>query len=128
MPETCIAKTKAGEGCRAIAVRNGLCTLHADPARAAEMGRKSGQSRRASATAIDEEYELQPPRTAQEVCSALGKIISDLRGRRVDSRTASTLAYASSVLLKALEVSRLEERLTVVEDLLRERRTKGPVR
>ena len=51
MNSTCSAKTTAGKRCRAAAVKGGLCSLHADPKLAAEMGRKSGQARRIEGTA-----------------------------------------------------------------------------
>ena len=46
MSAKCNAKTTAGKPCRAAAVKRGLCSLHADPQIAVEMGRKSGQARR----------------------------------------------------------------------------------
>ncbi len=46
MNAKCNAKTKAGQRCRAVAVKGRLCCLHADPKLAVEMGRRSGQARR----------------------------------------------------------------------------------
>ena len=43
MNATCKATTNAGESCKAVAVKDGLCVLHANPTLAAEMGRKSGR-------------------------------------------------------------------------------------
>ena len=67
MNATCNAKTTAGRPCRAVAVNGGLCSLHADPKIAVEMGRKSGQARRTKDLLAQERAELSPPRTAQEV-------------------------------------------------------------
>ena len=43
----CQAKTKAGRQCAAPVVRGGaFCSLHADPKRAAKLGRKGGARNR----------------------------------------------------------------------------------
>ena len=111
----CKAKTNAGERCRAVAVKDGLCALHADPNLAAEMGRKSGKARRSRESREKPQPELAPPRTAQEVRAALGQFISDVRARRLDPKVAGTLGYLANVLLKSIEVSDVEERLAALE-------------
>jgi hypothetical protein len=40
----CQARTKSAEPCKARATPNGLCSIHADPGRAAELGRISGEA------------------------------------------------------------------------------------
>jgi len=115
MNAICKAKTNAGERCRAVAVKNGLCVLHADPNLAAEMGRKSGKARRSRESREQPQPELAPPRTAQEVRAALGQFISDVRARRLDPKVAGTLGYLANVLLKSIEVSDVEERLAALE-------------
>jgi hypothetical protein len=42
--------------------------------------------------------------------------MADVRGRRLDAKIATTLGYLASVMLKALEVSDLEERLAKLEE------------
>jgi hypothetical protein len=118
MNSTCNAKTTAGKRCRAAAVRGGLCTLHADPKQAAEMGRKSGQARRAKNLLVQEQAELSPPRTAQEVRVALGEFISDVRSKRLDPKVAGILGSLASVLLRSIEASDLEMRLAALESVL----------
>jgi len=81
MNATCKATTNAGERCRAVAVKDGLCALHADPRFAAEMGRKSGQARRLRRSGEEPQLELQSRRTAEEVRTALGQFISDVSER-----------------------------------------------
>src|ERR1035437_1261820 len=119
MNATCNARTTAGKPCRAVAVKGGLCSLHADPRVAAEMGRKSGQARRAKDLLALEQAQLSPPRTAQEVRVALGQFISDVRSRRLDPKVAGTLGYLANVLLKSIEVSDMEMQLTALECVLR---------
>jgi hypothetical protein len=106
----CRPKTRRGHPCKAPVSKNGLCAIHAEPARAAELGRRSGKARR---------YELgektvvpvPAPETVEDVRKALGQVMSDLVAHRVDTRTASSMAYVANVLLKAIEVSALEERM-----------------
>jgi len=112
----CKAKTNAGQRCRAVAVKNGLCALYADPNVAAEMGRKSGKARRSRESREQPQPELAPPQTAQEVRAALGQFISDVRARRLDPKVAGTLGYLANVLLKSSEISDVEERLAALEN------------
>ena len=120
MNAICKATTNAGEPCKAVAVKDGLCALHANPTLAAEMGRKSGKARRSTGCGEHEQGrpEFAPPQTAKEVRDALGQFISDVRARRLDPKVASTLGYLSSVLLKSIEVADVEGRLAALESVL----------
>ncbi len=60
----CKARTKLGEFCKARPTRNGFCSIHSDPERAAELGRKSGECRRLSE---GEPVILLPPKTAGDL-------------------------------------------------------------
>jgi hypothetical protein len=115
----CKAKTKEGGPCRAIAVRDDLCNLHSDPKRAAELGRRSGQARRFVVSSGEPEPVLPPPRTATDVRNVLGQVMSDVRGRRLDPKIASTLAYIASVVLRSIEISDVHERVAVLEEVLK---------
>jgi len=59
------------------------------------------------------------PETVEDVRKALGRAMADLVAHRVDTRTASSMAYVANVLLKAIEVSALEERMGALEELLK---------
>jgi hypothetical protein len=52
--------------------------MHSNPKLAAEMGRRSGKARRSRKSREQPQPELAPPRTAQEVRTALGQFISDV--------------------------------------------------
>jgi hypothetical protein len=119
MSERCKAKTSEGTPCRALAVKDGLCDLHANPGRAAELGRKSGMARRAEAVAPAKD--IKAPQTAQEVREMLGEAIADVRARRLDTKTASSLGYLAGVLIKSIEVSELVQRLAAIEIILKTR-------
>jgi hypothetical protein len=45
--------------------------------------------------------------------------MSDVRARRLDPKVASTLGYLASVLLKSIETSEIEERMTALELVLK---------
>ncbi len=128
MNTICKATTNAGVQCRAIAAKDGLCALHANPELAAEMGRRSGKARRSGELREQPPPELAPPGTAQEVRTALGQFISDVRARRLDPKVAGTLGYLASVLLRSIEVSDVEERLTALETSLDSRAQKDQCR
>jgi hypothetical protein len=118
MSAKCNAKTTAGKPCRAAAVKRGLCSLHADPQIAVEMGRKSGQARRTKELLAQERAELSPPRNAQEVRVALGQFISDVRSKRLDPKVAGILGSLANVLLRSIEVADVETRLAALESVL----------
>ncbi|HEX2837183.1 MAG TPA: hypothetical protein VHN77_03545 [Phycisphaerales bacterium] len=58
-------------------------------------------------------------RSARDVCGLLSETIHDVRTGRVDPRIANTVGYLASVLVRALEVGELEERLAALEGAVR---------
>ena len=120
MSERCSAKNKKGKRCRAWAVTGKTqCALHSDPDRAAKMGAKHG---RKAALPIDPQEstlecqkESDIPRTADQVRDVLAETMVQIRGRKVDTKTANALAYVASSLLRAIEVAELEPRLKALE-------------
>jgi hypothetical protein len=127
MTNKCTARTKSGEPCKAVPVCNGRCSLHSDPSRAAELGRKSGEARRFAISPAKAEPQLPPPRTATEVRNALSQAMSDVRARQLDPKVASTMAYLASVVLRSIEISDVHGRVAVLEEILRitPKRSKG---
>ena len=109
----CRATTKAGEPCPVPATASGLCYLHDDPKRAAEMGRKGGLKNRR--VIPDDDVEMPPLNTAEDVRAMLAKLAVDLRARRVEPRVATSLGQLANSLLKAIEVSDFERRLAKLE-------------
>ena len=110
----CQAKTKAGRPCAAPAVRGGIhCALHADPERAAQLGRKGGaKSRRVYQP---NEWEGSAPRNACDVKNLLAEVMAEIRAGRMDPKLGTTLGYLGTSLLKAIETSDIEERLEKLE-------------
>jgi hypothetical protein len=58
---------------------------------------------------------MKPPKTAGEVRDALANTMAQVHNRKMDTRTATTLAYLATSLLRAIEVSDLENRLEALE-------------
>jgi general stress protein YciG len=98
----CRATTKAGRQCAAPAVRGGIyCALHADPQRAAELGRKGGtRSRKVYAL---EEQEFAVPTTVGEVKEMLAETMAGVRSGKTDPAIGRTVAYLGTALLRAYE-------------------------
>ena len=120
MNSTCKSKKKSGERCRAVAVENGLCALHADPARAVELGRKSGRARRHVRLPDDpaEDCPTLSLRSVADVTELLGETINQVRRGRLDPRAANSLGYLATAMLKALQQGDTEGRLRAIEAVL----------
>ena len=58
---------------------------------------------------------MEPPRTARAVRDALAVTMAQVHARQMDARTANTLTYLATSLLRAIEVSDIEERLDALE-------------
>src|SRR5271157_2300381 len=88
----CKAKTKAGRPCAAPAVRgSALCALHADPNRAAELGRKGGARNR---KVYDGDVRnVSAPESAGDVKRMLAESMAEVRAGKMDPKLGSTLGY-----------------------------------
>jgi hypothetical protein len=86
------------------------------------MGAKHGRKTQAlpdlEAPAISEpETSTDAPKTANRVRDVLAETLVQVRGRKLDTRTANALAYVASSLLRAIEIADLEARLDKMEGL-----------
>jgi general stress protein YciG len=116
--DECQAKTKAGGPCAAPVVRGGIyCALHADPERAAQLGRKGGTKNRRAYEG--NEREISAPRNAGDVKNLLAEAMAEIRAGRMDPKLGTTLGYLGTSLLKAIETSDIEERLEKLENGLK---------
>ena len=98
----CRARTKAGRQCAAPAVRGGAyCAIHADPNRAAELGRKGGARNRKMYHG--EIQEVPVPKSAADVRRVLAEVMAETRAGKMDPKLGSTLAYMATALLRAYE-------------------------
>ena len=112
--ERCKARTKAGSSCQAPAIEGGLCFCHAHPERLAELGRKGGQKNRHWSPS-DHELPQKPLKSTSEVAMLLEETINRIRQGPFDLRAANSIGFLAGILLKALERSRIEERLANLE-------------
>ena len=114
MKQKCKANTKAGQPCKAIAVNKGLCTFHADPQKAVELGRRGGRKNRHYSAKPDTEG-LVVPRNVEDVKNLLAETMAGIHARRLDPRIGSVLGYLGTALLKAMEATDLEKRIAILE-------------
>ncbi|SRR2546425_417733 len=121
MSKRCRAKNRSGERCGAWAVNGKTkCALHSDPELASKMGAKHGRMAVLPAD-LNAPATLEDPKTADQVRNVLAETITQVRRRKLDTRTANALAYVATSLLRAIEVGDIEGRLKELE----ERRGKG---
>ncbi len=114
----CRAKTKAGQHCAAPVIRGGVyCALHNDPDRAAQLGRKGGANNRKVYEGNDRE--IPPPRNACDVKNLLANAMADIQAGRMNPKLGTTLGYLGVSLLKAIEISEIEQRLESLENGLK---------
>ena len=114
----CRGNTKQGRPCRAAATESGYCFFHTSPGLAAELGRAGGRKNR---HVIDETL---PPLPAMDtvtgVRGALGLMIADVYGNRLDPKKAAGLAPLLNTLLRALGTEDIEHKFKQMEARLNE--------
>lgn len=112
----CQGQTKSGKPCRAAATSGGLCFFHANPNKAAELGRIGGRNKsRIPAEIIDPLPKLDKVIAVQD---AVEKLISEVYAGKLHPRVAAGLAPLLNLQLRALEATDLDRRLAKVEKLL----------
>jgi hypothetical protein len=77
------------------------------------MGRKGGLKNRR--VIPEDTTEIPPLNTAEDVRAMLAQAATDLRGRKIEPRVATSLGHLANSLLKAIEVADLERRLAKLE-------------
>ncbi len=110
----CTGKTKSGARCNAYATPNGLCYFHANPSRARELGQQGGLTHKTQFS-VPDDRDVPAPITAEDVRMRLSDLFADVMNGRCDPRIATTLAFVSQHLLKAIEISALEDRIEQLE-------------
>ena len=114
MSTHCKARTKAGEPCKAVPVGGDFCTFHADPKRAAQLGRIGGKKNRRYALPYDASP-VRPPQTAREVKDLLAQALAGIHAGRLEPKIGSVMAYVGTALLKAINTTDIEERIAALE-------------
>ena len=112
----CIAKTKNGKSCRAAATAGGLCFFHANPKRAAELGRIGGSKNRR--VAVAEAQPLPLLNSAVSIQAAIGQLIADVHSGKLHPRIAAAIAPLVNLLIRVRTTVELEGRIDELLDIL----------
>jgi len=119
----CQATTKAGQQCRAHALIGKKYCLTHDPESKNQMkayAQKGGQVKKKVQVHL---ASIEFQGDVKEVLDLLADTINRVRSNHMPARTANTIGYLASVMIKALEISQLNERLIKVEKIILERKT-----
>jgi hypothetical protein len=118
----CKAQTKSGNPCCAAATAGGLCFFHANPNKAAELGRIGGRGRRTNG--VEGADPLPTLGSAQAVRDTVSRLIADVYTGKLNPRIAAGLAPLVHLQLRAIrmaDVEELQRRVAKVEKLLAEK-------
>ena len=120
----CQAQTRSGKPCRAAATAGGLCFFHANPNKAAELGRRGGRSNRHAAAETPDP--LPTLDNALAVRDTVARLIADVYAGKLHPRIVTGLAPLLSLQLRAIQITNLEERIAKLERSRSELPTSDP--
>src|SRR5215831_419473 len=103
----CQGTKKNGAACTAWAMEGGLCYFHANPDKAAELGRNGGRHRKHTYEQSSER--VAPPESPAAVRRMLAETMAAVKAGRMDPKIANTIAYVGTVLLRAYEADAAPE-------------------
>ncbi len=116
----CRARTRQGRPCRAAATEGGLCFFHANPNKAAELGRVGGRrSRHPLGCAADPPRDLKSMNGVRDV---LSRLIEDVYSGKVSPRIAGSVAPLLNLQMRAIQATDLEMRIARLEQSRQEDR------
>ena len=118
----CQAITKSGHPCRAHALRGKKYCLTHDPESKNQMkvyAQKGGQVKKKIQVQL---APIEFQGNVKEILDLLADTINRVRSNYMPARTANTIGYLASVMIKALEVSQIDDRLKEVERIVLERK------
>jgi len=113
----CQALTKKGKPCRAAATEGGLCFFHANPNKAAELGRIGGKKNGRMLVGTEPLPNLD---NAMAVRDTVARLIADVYAGKLHPRIATGLAPLMHLQLRVLEKTEFEKRLARMERLMRD--------
>lgn len=109
----CKGKNKKGRPCRAAATEGGLCFFHANPNKAAELGRVGGRrSRHHSPGTADPPRDL---KSMKGVLEAAARLIEDVYSGKISPRIAGCVAPLLNLQMRAIQATDLEIRIKNLE-------------
>jgi hypothetical protein len=107
--------------CRANAVSGQpFCFLHSSPGKASEMGARGGARRKTFD--LSKLKHFPPAKSATDLVEVTAQTLADVRSGAIDAKAANAVAGLAGVLVKLLEATSLEERLTRLEKIAEDRR------
>ena len=114
----CSGKTKHGKPCRAAAMESGLCYLHTNPGRAAELGRIGGRKNR---HVVPEVLRPLPAMNSNAgVRAAAEQMLADMYAGRLEPKKAAGLSALLNTLLRAQGTDDIEQKFKQIEKRLDE--------
>src|SRR4051812_11117331 len=115
----CSHRKLNGKPCKAAALSGQpCCHFHSLPGRAAEVGSKGGKRR---AVYRMEDLKHFPPATnATDLVEVTAQTLCDIRNGAIDAKAANAVAGLVAVMMKLLEATTFEERLTRLENFREE--------
>lgn len=96
----------------------GLCFFHANPAKAAELGRIGGRKKRKSQLAAEIPEPMPKLDKVNAVRDAVEKLITEVYAGKLHPRIAAGLAVLLNLQLRAVVATDLDRRLARVERLV----------
>jgi hypothetical protein len=121
MARNCEFRRKGGERCNADAqTGKGVCVFHDKASDDRRARRAGGITRSRVATVLPFDTPDHPLGDTNQVSVLLADSINRLRRGQLDPRVANAMGYLASVLLKALENGRIEDRLARLESVQHE--------
>jgi hypothetical protein len=111
----CKGITKQGRPCHAAATQGGLCFFHANPNKAAELGRIGGRrnSHHLGASTAEPPQDL---KSAKGVLDAGARLIEDVYSGKLSPRVASCLGPLLNMQMRAIQTTEIETRLVRLEE------------
>jgi hypothetical protein len=112
----CQGRTKSGKPCRAAATAGGLCFFHANPNKAAELGRIGGSKK---ARVVQGSEPLPTVDNAVAVRDLVARLIAEVHTGKLDPKVAAGMAPLMNLQLRAIETIEtlnIETRLAKVEE------------
>jgi hypothetical protein len=119
----CKGRTKQGKPCQAAATAGGLCFFHANPDKAAELGRVGGQKNRLWASS--EHTSLPVLNNAVAVRETVARLISEIYAGQLHPRIGAGLGPLLNLQLRAIELTNHEQRIAALERGRMETEEKG---
>src|SRR5215471_161806 len=111
----CSALTKSGKPCRAAATDGGLCFFHANPKKAAELGRIGGKK---NGRVMAGSTPLPDLDSVSAVRDAVKRLIADVYSGKLHPRTAAGIAPLLQLQMRAIEKTDFDQRLAKLEKQL----------